>query len=126
LTSGDPVSVHVAFEADKDVDDVVFSLIVVEPKGETLLSSDTEQMKTSYDVRKGAGELVFNFPTWPLLDGEYKVSVGMQSRLGGTVYDWKEDVVSIEVLYDGKAGGLLNLPLTTAMTPTEGEPKVAQ
>jgi len=115
VRSGDPVAVHVGFVADKPLSDVVFSLVVTDPRGETLISTTTEHMKAIYEVDAGEGELVFTFSSWPLLDGNYLVSVGVQSRLGGTVYDWKEDAVGIEVLYDGQAGGLLNLPLTVAM-----------
>jgi ABC-2 type transport system ATP-binding protein len=115
LVSGDPLSIHVDFVAEKPLSDLVFSLTVTDPRGETLLSMNTEQVQSVYEVEQGSGELVFDFPSWPLLDGRYLVSVGAQSRLGGTVYDWKEDVVGIEVLYEGQVGGLLNLPLTASM-----------
>ena len=116
LKSGDPLSVRVAYQAENDIDDVIFSLTIVEPKGETLLSTSTEQMGLHFDVKTGKGAMEFAFQSWPLLDGLYKGSVGIQSRKGGVMYDWKEDVVNIEVLYDGKSGGLLNLPISGSFT----------
>jgi ABC-2 type transport system ATP-binding protein len=124
LQSGDPLAIHVRFRAVKAVSSVVFSLSIVEPKGEMLLATNTEQLKRCYDVEAGDGELVFSFPSWPLLDGEYKVSVGIQSRLGGTVYDWREGVAGIEVLYDGQVGGLLNLPMSVSMLAGGAEVEV--
>jgi ABC-type polysaccharide/polyol phosphate transport system ATPase subunit len=115
IKTGDPVDIHVNFHADKPVSDVVFSLTITEPKGETLMATNTEQLRATYDIEEGDGEMVFAFPSWPLLDGGYVVSVGIQNRFGGTVYDWKEGVVEIEVLYDGQVGGLLNLPMTASL-----------
>jgi ABC-2 type transport system ATP-binding protein len=115
VVSGDPVNIHVEFLAEKPLSDVVFSLTITDPRGETLLITNTEQMNAVYELEPGPGEIVFSFPSWPLLDGRYLVSIGAQSRLGGKVYDWKEDAVGIDVLYDGQVGGLLNLPMTASM-----------
>jgi ABC-2 type transport system ATP-binding protein len=125
LNSRDPVNIHVRFKADKPLSNVVFSLTITEPKGETLMATNTEQLRSAYEIEEGEGELVFAFPSWPLLDGEYLVSVGIQSRLGGTVYDWKEGVLGIEVLYNGQVGGLLNLPMTASLTAGGSEIQVA-
>jgi ABC-2 type transport system ATP-binding protein len=123
LKSGDPVSIHIGYDAEREVEDVVFSLTISDPRGETLLSTNTEYLKSHYDVAAGPGAFVFRFPTWPLLDGQYQVSVGIQNRHGGLVYDWKEDVVGIEVLYDGQAGGMLNLPIEASMATNSSQSK---
>ncbi|MEI8262606.1 MAG: ABC transporter ATP-binding protein [Actinomycetes bacterium] len=115
LKSGDPLSIKVGFVAERAVESVVFAITIVEPKGEILLKTDTNQLDMVFHLDEGPGEMVFQFPSWPLFDGEYKVSVGIQSRLGGVAYDWSEDAVSVEVLYEGQAGGLLNLPLSAAI-----------
>jgi ABC-2 type transport system ATP-binding protein len=115
LRSGDPVKILVKFLAHHSFSDVVFSLVITDPRGETLLSTNSDFSGSSYELTGGEGEFEFSFPSWPLLDGRYLVSIGVQSRLGGVVYDWKEDVAAIEVLYDGQVNGLLNLPLEVAL-----------
>jgi hypothetical protein len=59
--------------------------------------------------------MAFSFPSWPFVDGELTVSVGIQSRLGGVAFDWRESAAVVEVTYEGRAAGLLNLPLTAAL-----------
>jgi ABC-2 type transport system ATP-binding protein len=115
LESGDPFSVTAVFRIKEEIDSVVFAIEIHGAKGELLLRTDTEQLGMSTDAPLGEGSVTFEFPSWPLSDGRYDISVGAQSRLGGTVYDWRENITSVEVVYHGKASGLLNLPMTASL-----------
>ena len=115
LESGDPFSVRAVFRVKEEIDSVVFVIEVHGAKGELLLRTDTAQLGLSTDAPMGEGEVTFDFPSWPLSDGRYDISVGAQNRLGDITYDWRENVVSLEVIYHGKAAGLLNLPLTATV-----------
>ena len=116
LESGDPLSVTAVFRVKEEIDSMVFVIEVHGAKGELLLRTDTNEMGLSTDAPLGEGRVTFDFPSWPLSDGRYDISVGAQSRLGETTYDWRENVVSVEVVYHGKASGLLNLPLSASLT----------
>jgi hypothetical protein len=45
----------------------------------------------------------------PLLDGIYDVNVGVVDPRGNTVIAWREQAASIQVTYDGREGGLVEL-----------------
>ena len=77
--------------------------------------TDTDNMGVHFDLDEGDGEMVFTFPSMPFLDRTYRVALGIQSRLGGVTYDWCEDAARVEVLYEGKTSGLLNLPMDAAL-----------
>ena len=116
LESGEPFSVTANFRVKEEIDSMVFVLEVHGARGELLLRTDTEQLKLSTDAPLGEGNITFAFPSWPLSDGRYDISVGARNRLGDTTYDWHENAVSLEVVYHGKASGLLNLPLSANLT----------
>ena len=116
LESGDRFSVTAVFRVKEEIDSMVFVIEVHGAKGELLLRTDTNELGMATDAPLGEGRVTFEFPSWPLSDGRYDISVGAQSRLGETTYDWRENVVSVEVVYHGKASGLLNLPLSASLT----------
>jgi ABC-2 type transport system ATP-binding protein len=116
LESGEPFSVTAVFRVKEPIDSMNFIIEVHGAKGELLLRTDTNELGMPTDAPLGEGRVTFDFPSWPLSDGRYDISVGAQSRLGETTYDWRENVVSVEVVYHGKASGLLNLPLSASLT----------
>jgi ABC-2 type transport system ATP-binding protein len=116
LESGEPFSVTAVFRVKEPIDSMNFIIEVHGAKGELLLRTDTNELGMPTDAPLGEGRVIFDFPSWPLSDGRYDISVGAQSRLGETTYDWRENVVSVEVVYHGKASGLLNLPLSASLT----------
>ena len=116
LESGDRFSVTAVFRVKEEIDSMVFVIEVHGAKGELLLRTDTNELGMATDAPLGEGRVTVEFPSWPLSDGRYDISVGAQSRLGETTYDWRENVVSVEVVYHGKASGLLNLPLSASLT----------
>ena len=54
----------------------------------------------------------FLIDSFPMLDGIYRIVVGIQSRLGGMMYDWREPAGDIEVCNPGRATGALAVPLS--------------
>ena len=48
----------------------------------------------------------------PLLDGVYDLNVGVVDAHGHTVIAWSEQAASIQVAYDGRAGGIVELGAT--------------
>jgi ABC-2 type transport system ATP-binding protein len=45
----------------------------------------------------------------PLLDGVYDVNVGVVDPNGNTVIAWREQAAAIQVIYDGREGGIVEL-----------------
>jgi ABC-2 type transport system ATP-binding protein len=115
IHSRDPLEIKVAFHATEPVEGVVFEFEFWGPAGFLLFKTDTDNMGVHFDLDEGDGEMVFTFPSMPFLDRTYRVALGIQSRLGGVTYDWCEDAARVEVLYEGKTSGLLNLPMDAAL-----------
>ena len=115
IHSRDPLEIKVAFHATEPVEGVVFEFEFWGPAGFLLFKTDTDNLGVHFDLDEGDGEMVFSFPSMSFLDRTYRVALGIQSRLGGVTYDWCEDAARVEVLYEGKTSGLLNLPMDAAL-----------
>jgi ABC-2 type transport system ATP-binding protein len=115
LLSGQALAVQVGFDALTPVPAVVFTLEIRDPQSNTLIRTDTDIIGQHFDLERGPGMMQFVFDSFPLLDGVYEVVVGIQSRLGGQLFDWREPACSIEVMNPGRATGLLDLPVSAAL-----------
>jgi hypothetical protein len=115
IHSRDPLEIKVGFHATEAVEGVVFEFEFWGPAGFLLFKTDTDNLGVHFDLDEGDGEMVFTFPSMPFLDRTYRVALGIHSRLGGVTYDWSEDAARVEVLYEGKTSGLLNLPMDAAL-----------
>ena len=115
IYSREPLEIRVGFHATEPVEGVVFEFEFWGPAGFLLFKTDTDNLGVHFDLEEGDGEMTFTFPSMPFLDRTYRVALGIHSRLGGITYDWTEDAARVEVLYEGKTSGLLNLPMDAAL-----------
>jgi ABC-2 type transport system ATP-binding protein len=109
LVPGEPLAVQVVYEADDTVPDVVFVIEVRNRAGDLVFGTDTEALDVSVDARAGTGRVDFAFDRIPLLDGTYDVIIGVRSRAGGVVYDWREQHDRFEVMNPGRSTGSVAL-----------------
>ena len=115
LLSGQALAVQVGFDTLAPQAGVVFTLEIRDPQGSALIRTDTDIIGEHFDVTPGPGMMQFVFDSFPLLDGVYDVVVGVQSRLGGVLFDWREPACTFEVMNPGRATGLLSLPIRVSM-----------
>jgi len=115
LLSGQALAVQVGFDTLVPQAGVVFTLEIRGTDGGALIRTDTDIIGEHFDVTPGPGMMQFVFDSFPLLDGVYEVVIGVQSRLGGVLFDWREPACSFEVMNPGRATGLLSLPVRAAM-----------
>ncbi|MCU1466165.1 MAG: transporter ATP-binding protein, partial [Actinomycetia bacterium] len=73
----------------------------------------------------GAGEMSFEFHRVPLLDGTYLVTLAIQSVDEGTVYDWREQQTSFEVMNPSQTSGLVSVPLDVKFVDPAQEAQAA-
>jgi len=111
VITGEPLTVHVAFEAARAVDDVVFVIEIREDAGGLIFRSDTEILGYHYDAPAGSGRADFTFESIPLLDGTYDLNVGVRGRSGGVIFDWREQKDHFEVMNPGRSTGSIALEL---------------
>ena len=61
------------------------------------------------NLEPGHNQVGIDLAQIPLLDGIYDVNVGVVDPRGNTVIAWREQAASIQVTYDGREGGLVEL-----------------
>jgi ABC-2 type transport system ATP-binding protein len=74
-----------------------------------LLVSRSDAKGSPVNLTPGANRITIDLPQVPLLDGVYDVNVGVVDPHGNTVIAWKEQAASIQVTYDGREGGLVEM-----------------
>jgi homopolymeric O-antigen transport system ATP-binding protein len=117
LQPGDPLSVRVGFHASRPVKGVEFSIQFRSEGLGTLYRTDTGTLGTPMDVETGDGVMEFSVDSFPFLDGDYEVAVGIQSHLGGIAYDWREAAGTFEVMNPGREMGIVSLQVKAAVLP---------
>ena len=110
LLPGEPLSVHMSYEAIEPTDGVVFSIEICDRGGTLVFGSDTQALGKPLDVPAGSGRVDFSFDSVPLLEDSYTVSVGISSDKG-IVYDRWEQKTSFNVMNPGRSRGTVALDL---------------
>jgi ABC-2 type transport system ATP-binding protein len=74
-----------------------------------LLVSRSDAQGSPVNLRPGANVVGVDLAQIPLLDGIYDVNVGVVDVHGNTVIAWREQGATIQVIYDGREGGIVEL-----------------
>jgi ABC-2 type transport system ATP-binding protein len=73
-----------------------------------LLVSRSDAHASPVNLKPGLNRIGIDLPQIPLLDGVYDLNVGVVDH-HGTVIAWKEQAASIQVTYNGREGGIVEL-----------------
>ncbi len=109
LVSGEPLTISIAYESTRPVDDLVIGVAVYDMEGRLLFGWNTDTMGFSLGRVDGRGEISFSIASLPLLDGTYPVTIGIHSSDQATVYDWREQRERFEVMSTSRSAGVLEL-----------------
>jgi len=74
-----------------------------------VLVSRSDRMSAPVTLRPGANTVSVELPNVPLLDGVYDLNFGIVDERGANVKAWSEKVASMQVSYNGREGGLVEL-----------------
>jgi ABC-2 type transport system ATP-binding protein len=74
-----------------------------------LLVSRSDAQGSPVNLVPGRNHIAVDLAQIPLLDGTYDLNVGVLDHHGHTVIAWSEKAASIQVTYDGREGGLVEL-----------------
>ena len=74
-----------------------------------LLVSRSDAKGAPVNLTPGLNRVSVDLAQIPLLDGVYDVNVGVVDANGNTVIAWREQAASIQVIYDGREGGIVEL-----------------
>jgi ABC-2 type transport system ATP-binding protein len=73
------------------------------------LISRSDAKGSPVNLTPGQNRVGIDLAQIPLLDGIYDVNIGIVDPRGNTVIAWREQAASIQVTYDGREGGLVEL-----------------
>jgi ABC-2 type transport system ATP-binding protein len=74
-----------------------------------LLVSRSDAQGSPVNLRPGRNRVGVDLAQLPLIDGLYDVNVGIVDSHGNTVIAWREQGATIQVIYDGREGGIVEL-----------------
>lgn len=74
-----------------------------------LLVSRSDAQGSPVNLKPGENRVGIDLAQIPLLDGIYDLNVGIVDSHGNTVIAWKEQGATIQVIYDGREGGIVEL-----------------
>ncbi|HEY5015089.1 MAG TPA: ABC transporter ATP-binding protein [Acidimicrobiia bacterium] len=112
LLPHEPLELRVAYDAEDRVEDVMFGIAIYDVKGNNLFGANTKILGLEVPPADGPGEIRFSFADVPLLDGTYLVTLAIQTRDEGVVYDWHEQKWQFEVMNPDRTAGIVAMPLT--------------
>jgi ABC-2 type transport system ATP-binding protein len=117
LRPGEPLTIRVHYDASERIPEPNFGYAIYDIEGVLLSGNNTRILDVAIPYIEGAGEVRFSFVDVPLLDGTYFLTLAITSQDESTVYDWQEQRHRFEVLDQGRAQGLLHLPVSVDHRP---------
>ena len=114
LREGDPLVFRVGFEARQPITDIVAGIALYAPQGQLVYGTNTHLLGQDIPWVEGSGTISFRISQLPLLDGVYRLTVGLHN-LGGLQYDHWEQQALIEVSAPGRDIGVVRLETTVAV-----------
>jgi len=120
MQSGDPLTIHIAYEASQPTDGVVFMFEIRDVKEQVMIQWDAQIIGQSFDVPAGHGQVDFTCDAFPFLDGAYSVVVGIRNHSGGVTYDYRELAARFEVMHTGRSTGVVNVPFRVGAAALAG------
>jgi ABC-type polysaccharide/polyol phosphate transport system ATPase subunit len=122
LLPDESMTVRVHYQASTPVEDPHFGIAIYDVRGELVYGTNTEIMGENLGTVQGSGHFDFDFPSIPLLDGTYPITLGIHSRDGGTVYDWQEQRCKFEVMSPDRRVGVVALAPQIRVGSGRGRP----
>jgi ABC-2 type transport system ATP-binding protein len=125
LLPDEAMTVRVNYHATERTEDILFGIAMHDENGNLLFGTNTAILGVDVPPADGDGEMSFEFPRVPLLDGTYLVTLAIQTVDEGTVYDWWEQHLTFSVMNPARTHGLVSFPVDVrfgeaAMEPAEG------
>jgi ABC-2 type transport system ATP-binding protein len=117
LRPGEPLQFRIGYEARSgEVSDIVAGIALYSSIGVMIYGTNSHLMGQELSPVSGTGVITFGIKDLPLLDGTYRLTVGLHN-LGGLQYDHWEQQVLFEVEAPGKDIGVVRLDTSIDVEP---------
>jgi len=111
LLPDEAMAVRVKYHATERTEDILFGIAMHDETGNLLFGTNTAILGIDVPPADGDGEMSFEFPRVPLLDGTYLVTLAIQTVDEGVVYDWWEQHLTFQVMNPARTHGLVSFPV---------------
>jgi len=112
---GEPIQFRIGYDTGGDtLPDVVAGIAVYGSNGMVIYGTNSHLRGPDLEPLSGTGAIVFRISDLPLLDGTYRLTVGLHT-LGGLQYDHWEQQVMFEVAAPGRDVGVVRLDTTISV-----------
>jgi len=74
-----------------------------------LLVSRSDPQASPVNLKQGPNRIGLDIAQLPLLDGVYDINVGIVDQRGSNVISWKEKAASMQVIYEGRESGIVEI-----------------
>ncbi|MCB0974721.1 MAG: ABC transporter ATP-binding protein [Actinobacteria bacterium] len=117
MNTGGWLELHVRFACRYEIDDAVLTVQVHDGLGQVLFQATNEDVGPPLGALPSTGELVLRFPSVPLRDGRYFVSLGLHTADTSEIYDWREQQYEFNVHNQESRPGLVDMPIQVELQP---------
>src|SRR3954453_16884376 len=97
----------------------MFGIAIYDVTGNNLYGAKPKILGPDGPPADGPAEIRSCFADGPLLDGTYLVTLAIQTRDEGVVYDWHEQQWQFEVMNPDRTAGIVAMPMTVDLVPPE-------
>jgi ABC-2 type transport system ATP-binding protein len=111
MTTGGWLELQVRFACRYEIDDAVLTVQVHDGLGQILFQATNEDVGAPLGKLPDSGELNVRFPSIPLRDGRYFVSLGLHTADTSEIYDWREQQYEFNVHNQESRPGLVDIPM---------------
>lgn len=109
LASGDPLTIELRYRADRKIADPVFGFAITRSDGTFCLGSNTIIDNCPVPSLEGEGTMRLQFPSLPLLQGNYFFSFSLHTRDHRTNFHRLDNRYSLWIDCPRKAEGVVNV-----------------
>jgi len=113
---GEPLEFRMSYATAEPVDDVVCGIALYNSAGVMMYGTNSHLQGVDLPPLDGEGVISFRVQEVPVLDGTYRLSVGLHTW-GGLVYDHWEQQVPFEIHAPGRDIGVVRLSTTVTACP---------
>ncbi|MEO6989746.1 MAG: ABC transporter ATP-binding protein [Aquihabitans sp.] len=112
LLPNQAMRLRIDYVAPVKIDDISFAFDIFNSRGEVVYGADTQILAQPIVDVDGVGAVCFDFPSVPLLDGQFRVLVSATSRAGSEIYDQVEMPDPFEIMQPGAQRGTMSFDTT--------------
>lgn len=109
VSPGDPVTIAVRYDCDAPTDDVAFALELRDVDGTIVYGCNSDVLGGHLGGISGSGWMTFEIPSLGLLDGIYRIDVGVHTHDAVTEYDFVQTAALLTVIGGPGVVGIADL-----------------